>query len=367
MRVARIIDRLPPASGGMQIHGAELSRHLRDLGVEQHVFCRVGARLAPDVAQSWLPGRRQADTRLHLALFCAWSPVAVARAHGRTPFDLVHVHGDFPEASAAAIASRALGIPSVMTVHGGLGRNRRQDALRRVALGRMRLIWAVSAQAAADIAGAGVAGRVVVRPSGVRAPFLRDRPEQERDGRTVIAVGRLDPVKGLEHLIAARDLLAGRRDLRWSVVAGGSGAYADDLRARIAARPDMSCREETDPALLADALRGAAAFVLPSVDARRMREGVPTALLEAIATGTPVVASDSGGIRAILRDGEDGLLVAPGDAAALAAAIERVLDDPDAARERARSALERRWAVGWGEVAREVADGYAAALAAAAR
>jgi glycosyltransferase involved in cell wall biosynthesis len=75
-------------------------------------------------------------------------------------------------------------------------------------------------------------------------------------------------------------------------------------------------------------------FVLAST----RTEGVPQALLQAFATGVPVVASRIGGIPEVVTDGETGLLVESESVPALAAAIERVLDDPDAAARRARAA-----------------------------
>src|SRR6266508_1193521 len=79
MRIARVVDRLPPAPGGKEIHAAELSRALARLGVDQHLFCRVGDRVDPRVGQSWCPVGPRPATRRTLAAFAAWSIAALAR------------------------------------------------------------------------------------------------------------------------------------------------------------------------------------------------------------------------------------------------------------------------------------------------
>ena len=84
-------------------------------------------------------------------------------------------------------------------------------------------------------------------------------------------------------------------------------------------------------------LAGLTALVLPST----AHEGVPQIVLQAQATGTPVIGTRVGGIPQVVADGETGLLVPPHDPAALAAAMQAVLDDPAAAVRRAEKALAR--------------------------
>jgi glycosyltransferase involved in cell wall biosynthesis len=93
----------------------------------------------------------------------------------------------------------------------------------------------------------------------------------------------------------------------------------------------------TDPAGVAQHLRGATAAVLPAL----WWENCPMAVLEAGAAGVPVVASAVGGIPELVQDGATGLLVPPGDAVALAAAVTRLARDPQAARDLGRRGWER--------------------------
>lgn len=156
-------------------------------------------------------------------------------------------------------------------------------------------------------------------PPGARPPY---------DPARLLFVGYLRPEKGLGVLLDAFDRL--RRDRRLTLtIAGGSdrASVAErDIRARIAASPwaaDVATIGHVDfgPPLF-DLYRAHDVLVLPSLS-----EGTPRTLVEARAFHCPVVASRVGGIPTSVRDGHDGLLFPPGDAAALAAAIARLLDD----------------------------------------
>src|SRR5579884_1143573 len=182
MRVARLIERLPPASGGKEVHGAELTRALGELGVEQHVFCRVGDQLAGDIGQSVVrPGlARRAHT---LLTWCAAAARAIEGAHAGDPFDLIHAHGDFLEATAAAVAARRLSIPAVLTVHGGLSDVPWHDELRLLSYSAMEQVIAVSQSIAERIRMIGISsdGRAwPVSRNRTRNGWLTDSPPRPR-------------------------------------------------------------------------------------------------------------------------------------------------------------------------------------------
>jgi glycosyltransferase involved in cell wall biosynthesis len=361
VRVARLIERLPPARGGKEIHAVELSRALCGLGVEQHVFARTGEPVGAPVATTLLGGG--VASRLHpLAAWCGASARAVERQHRRTPFDLIHAHGDFLEASAAAVIAARLGLPAVLTVHAALSQRESHGLARLASFSAMEAVIAVSEPIRAQVLALGVASEILVRPSGVRSELFEVHPNGGGPP-TIVTVGRLDPMKGLEHLIAAHDLLADMPELRFVVAAGGNGSYGTAIREQIAQRPRMRLIEFAAVADLCRLLAGATAFVLPSVDMPATSEGTPTALMEAIAARVPVVATDTGGTAALLAGGRYGLLVPPGDAAALAAAVRRVLAARAAARATAAAARAAEIAAPWPLVAHEVRNCYQRAVA----
>jgi glycosyltransferase involved in cell wall biosynthesis len=172
-------------------------------------------------------------------------------------------------------------------------------------------------------------GRVLaMAPSLVRAADVVPDPP-DRDWRGTIelfTVGRIDaeknPLLVVEAVAALERARPGVYRLRWA----GVGPLADSVRRRadelgVGDRIELLGYIPFGPELL-DLYRGAHALVHVS-----LTEGVPQVLVEALASGTPIVATDVGGVRAALEDGRAGLLVPPSNAEALAAAVLRLSDD----------------------------------------
>jgi glycosyltransferase involved in cell wall biosynthesis len=209
-----------------------------------------------------------------------------------------------------------------------LGPIRVMDALNRF-LAR-RLPATVVGDAAAERYARGRARVLTMRPSLVRAADVVEEPEH-RDWSGVIevlTVGRIDAEKNPFLLVDAvaelERLRPGRYRLRWV----GTGPLTESVRAR-AAQAGLGDRFELPgyvpfgPELLA-LYRRAHALVHVS-----LTEGVPQVLVEALASGTPVVATDVGGIGAALEDGRAGLLVPPADREAVVEAVLRLTDDAE--------------------------------------
>lgn len=149
----------------------------------------------------------------------------------------------------------------------------------------------------------------------------------DRAARQDVIVGtalRLEPVKAIPTLIEAIAIVAGDRpSIRLEIA--GEGSLRTDLEkdvVRLGMSGNVSFlgwRKD-----LASVLRSWSIFVLPSLD-----EGFGVAALEAMASGLPVIASDVGGLRELVQDGQTGFLVPAGQPADFAAKIRLLLDDPD--------------------------------------
>jgi glycosyltransferase involved in cell wall biosynthesis len=273
----------------------------------------------------------------------AWAPRLALRLR-REAIDFVHTH-EFAMNVYAGAAARLAGRPTLATLHGHrwiAERRRRRLAYRLLARTGMAL-GCVSRDLADHVARILPfdRARIHVVPNGAAlgAPPARGDPASERlrralaaDGPLLLAVGNLYPVK--EHATAVRALprLPGA-----TLAIAGRGPEEAALRA-LAASLGVASRlrllgVRDDVAQL---LRAADVVVHPS-----RLEGLPMALLEAMAAARPVVASRVGGIPEAVDDGVTGRLVPPGDPVALADAVGALLRDPDAADALGRAGRRR--------------------------
>ena len=232
--------------------------------------------------------------------------------------------------------------------------------LRLLTYARARRIVLLSARDAAYFPPR-LRGRVAVIPNPFVPPPAEAEPEGgAARGPVLIGVGRLHRDKGFDILLEAFALLAGEHP-RWRLTVLGEG----DERARLEAlRDELGLGGRVSlPGRVKDPytfLRRAALFALPS-----RAEGFPLALCEALACGLPAVCTDcAGGVRDIIEEGVNGLLVPKEDAAALARALGRLMSDDAERRRLARRAPEvverfgpRKTFEAWESLLREVVGG----------
>jgi phosphatidylinositol alpha-mannosyltransferase len=204
--------------------------------------------------------------------------------------------------------------------------------------------------AAAQFLGRAIPGEVEIVPNGVDVErFARPRGVAEGlpEGRRVLWANRLDPQKGFPVAVRAFARLAGEfEDV--SLVVAGDGRDRDAiglLSERDRSRVVMLGAVPNDD--LPPYHAAADAFVAPALG----QESFGIVLVEAMAAGVPVVASDIPGYREVVRDGIDGLLVRPREPSALAAALRRVLVEPELSSRLARGGRERAREFSWDVVA----------------
>jgi len=263
---------------------------------------------------------------------------------------IVHLHGYKATILAGAVCL-ARHVPAVATYHGeaskalDLPRLPMYGAIETRVLRRLRGVIAVSEPVREELIRRRVPReRVSVIPNGIcdrsdpRAHATALAPSGFAP--TLLTVGRLIREKNVAMALGMLARLR-QRHSRAGLVVAGEGPLGPALRERARA---LGIAEWVTFLGFVDDVRGLFSrcdcFLLPS-----STEGMPIALLEAMAAGAPIVASSVGGIPAAITDGVEGVLVPPGDAELLFSAVSRVLDDPVlgqalGARARARFARE---------------------------
>ena len=344
--VAILTSLFPPSVGGIQTQTLGLARSLAELGVD----VRVVTRPAPG-----RPARERIDgvevERVGLArggpagtvAYVALAARAVAALGQR--IEVVHAHQLLSPASAALAAGALTGPPFVVTAHasgtvGDVASLARQGPLGRARLLALRQLAgafvAVSGPIRDELEAAGIPpARVRTIPNGVDTRrFAPVDPAERRWLRrtlglppvpAVVYSGRLSPEKGVDVLVDGW-AVARRRGVLGTLCLVGDGPERAALERRARDHGILgTVRFAGSAPDVTPWLRAADAFALPS-----RTEGLSVALLEAMATGLPVVATDVGGTREAA--GGAGVLVPAADPVALAQALEAVLADPDRAR-----------------------------------
>ena len=295
--------------------------------------------------------------------------LALVRALQRSrtfPGVIVHTHGAL-YVLAVGFLARCFGLPAVHTFHSAGGGGSR---FFRIFTRRLNAVVFVSRDLHTSLEGSGVQNpRVRYIPGGVDTALYVPVDSSKRDsarrailathglpdrGHLVAFVGRIVREKGVLELVRAAQYL---RDggspvsvvIAGSAVESGSGtSYVGEVTKTIADSGLTDWVSLVGPIgspSKNDLLSAADIFVCPSY-----REGSPMSVMEALACGTPVVATRVGGLRDLVQSGETGLLVSPGDTLELAHAIQTLVDAPDLRKRMAKEA-RRRAVESWSQAA----------------
>ena len=342
------LDYAPHAGGGAEHQAQILAEELSRRGHDIHVVCprqgreRSGPVGGIGVTRLWYVNRRPFQT-VTAGAALAWFLLRHAGS-----FDLVHVHLADARADVASLVCRLRRRPVYVKVGAGgpLGELGEQGVISRMThyygIRHAACVQALSEEIGTQLAGLHVdPEKVAAIPNGFDPAVFHPASDAERkeirrtlglpeDRPIVLFVGRFAGAKGLAELLAVWPRIGDRFDAE--CVLCGFVPYNDPYPIPTGIQ-HVTVRGWTgQPELL---YRAADVFVQPS-----HVEGMSNALLEAMASGLPVVATTVGAAPQMIEDGVDGLLVPPGDSEALGNALVRLLEDADLRREMGRRAGE---------------------------
>lgn len=353
-------------------------------GSESHVIDAVRIHRFRYAPASWetlshdapIPAQlRESPARFALVPGYVASASARATSLARSGrFDVLHAFWPFPHALPGMIARRLSGVPLVSTFFGAElhwlpSRHHWARLAVREIVAASDATTAISSFTARELEAIAPAAAPVVIPFGAaitpRATSSEDRVPYAIAPTELLFVGRLVPRKGVDVLLRA---LATPRLSETRLTIVGDGSERTPLES-LAAALGVSSRVTFDGTVSATQLdarfRNCDALVLPAVDDPLSgTEGLGVVLIEALAYGRPVVASDIGGIPDVVRNGETGLLVPPGDPEALAIALASLADAPDRAQafgDAGRRDVAERFS--WSRISADLAALYDAVVA----
>jgi len=306
---------------------------LRAKGVDNRIICINGSYVHA-LRVAGIPVYTSRIPRGMHPFMLVWSLVEIWSHLRRIQPDIVHTHCSVP-GIVGRLAARLAGVPVVIhTVHGFAFHERSRGLMHSLAIAVERFAGRLTdlmlCQNREDMAQAvryGIVARERLQwiGNGIAVDRFPPAPPRPGGGRPVVicCVARFEPVKNHMLLLEAARILRDR-SLRFELWLVGGGRERARCEAQCAAW-DLHSRvrflgyRDDVPALLAQADIGA----LTS-----LKEGIPRAAIEAMAAGLPFVATRVTGTKEVVRDGDTGFLVEPGDPSALADAFERLARDP---------------------------------------
>jgi phosphatidyl-myo-inositol alpha-mannosyltransferase len=364
MRIGLVCPYQWDVPGGVQYHVRDLAETLRGMG--HHVEVLTPAEHEESLPGEWVTfaGRTVPIPYNGSMASLQFGPVSAARVRRWLrdgDFDVVHVHEPAPPSVSLLVCMIAKG-PIVATFHTATVRSKWLAAwgpMVRPWLERISGRIAVS-DFARRVQVEHLGGDAVIIPNGVHVDAFASGPDlpgytRGVDGPTIGFLGRYDePRKGLPVLLEAmRTVVRRHPGARLLIVGRGDAGELRDLIAEDI-RPHVALLGELSEADKAAFLRSIDVYCAPNL----LGESFGVVLIEAMAAGAPIVASDLDAFARVLEDGAAGVLVRRGDPAALAGALCALLDDPARRAELSARGAEVAAGYDWQVLARRILTVY---------
>ncbi len=377
LRILQVSDAYYPFPGGVTEHLHHLTLSLRARGHEVHILTGRYPRTTHWQDPPWvhrvgkvhiLPALPFLNATQLTLTFTPSLPSEVRAFFRDHSYDIVHTHGPFAF-NLPFLALHYGPKPQVATFHTafvGLNWNRVGKLVFRFWSKKVHTFIAVS-RVAQDAMEPHYPGRYVVIPNGVdihRFSPEGPRPKEDFSRPVILFVGRMEPRKGFPLILRAfREIK--RRISSATLVAIGTGRHLETYQRLVPShlKDSVHFLGFVEPERLPQYYRWADIYTSPAIGG----ETFGIVLLEAMACGTPVVASDIPGYRQVIHHGQNGLLVNVQDSHAYAEAVLQVLEDPQLKHRLVEEGLKTARAHAWERIAEKVESLYFQILEASGR
>ena len=368
MRIARVIEYFPPHIGGMEGHGLNLSFEQHKLGHTVEIFIGYGY-------ENWEDSKYFRTYKAPLQFlslyskirrfwFNFWAYLAVKGHHKKNPYDIIHLHGDFVEAYFGGKLSKKLDIPAVLTIHAGLNRRflKPKNAKYFKNIGE---IICVSQEIASDLKSIGVPeNKLTVVSSGVYLIEFQTADENkiaalrnQYSKPIVISIGVLRPKKGFKYLISAFKTIKEKFSGATLIIIG-DGPDRVELEKQAKDVGEIHFLGRQDHGRVVEYLKVADIFVLASIYEEGDREGTSTSIMDAMAAGLPIIATNVGGTPYLIKNNVNGFIVNQSDTVELAEALLRIIDNEELCQKMSRQNLEDIKQKDWPIIAKKIMEIY---------
>ena len=318
MRIAIALKTFPPdVIGGMETQTKQMATHLHESGHGVTVFTKsFGDHADSDIPYEVVRIRNwKLNPFISDLTFLIFALIALLRR--RKEFDVLQCMMIYPVGFLGYVVNRLTRLPYFAWIRGGDYYLMNNEWWKRWMMRRVlsdTLVLAQSEEIRNDVTEDFEDTDCEIEVLGNAVSV----PDETANGEGLLYVGRLAPKKGLEYLLRT----VAKLDTHLTIV--GDGPERPRLE-RIAAETgaEVTFEGEVKPEVVGRYYKSASVFVLPSIEG----EGMPNVVLEAMAWGLPVVATDSGGVPTLINDGSNGYLVPMRDPDALSEKIQRLLDN----------------------------------------
>lgn len=347
MNICRISRTFLPSKDGVSRHTYYLSKHqvaqghkvfvlqpfLKDEIRDGIIILRINI-----AAFRKHKGKKRKGWKSSIILFCLAAIFKCICLYGKHCLDIIHCHGDAIESFFLGLLGNFLKVPVVLTIHGSLNKKWLYSTLSPRMFSFADQFIVVSEEIKRELLSLGVQSeRIDVISSGINFSLfakwekksnIRARKELgiNSDVTVVVSIGRLHPVKGFRYLIDAAKILHRTSNLLFIIV--GDGPERDELYNMAKELTNVWLVGSKPSAEVVKYLHSADIFILPSIDLPGQMEGTPTAVMEAMAAGLPIITTDSGGAKHLINNSQNGLIVRQKSPEELARAICNLKDNP---------------------------------------